>query len=58
LIAEAEGCAIVAADPDAIAAGLDAALARPRPTTLRARAERHSLAAGVRSHIAAIQDLL
>jgi glycosyltransferase involved in cell wall biosynthesis len=58
LVGEAEGCAVVPADPDAIARALDEALQRPRPKTLRAHAERYSLEAGVRSHIAAIQDLL
>lgn len=56
LIAQGEGCAIIEdTAPQALAAQIDEALSRPRPTGLRAVAERYSIASGVRSHVEAVR---
>jgi glycosyltransferase involved in cell wall biosynthesis len=54
----AEGAALIEdPSPAAVAVVIDAALARPRPTGLRAVAERYSIAGGVASHLAALGRL-
>ena len=55
LLVGAEGCGIIEdLSPDALAARIDERLARPRPTRLRAVAERFSIQNGVASHLAAL----
>jgi glycosyltransferase involved in cell wall biosynthesis len=55
LLGQAEGCALIErTDPASLAALIDAHLARPRSTTLRALAERYSIANGVASHAQAL----
>jgi glycosyltransferase involved in cell wall biosynthesis len=50
-----EGCAIIEdTNPRALAALIDAHLAQPRPTGLRAVAERYSVENGVASHAVAL----
>jgi glycosyltransferase involved in cell wall biosynthesis len=57
LLAAAPGCGIIEdTAPDALAAMIDARLDRPRPTGLRAIAERYSLENGVRSHVTAMSE--
>jgi glycosyltransferase involved in cell wall biosynthesis len=52
-----DGCAIIErADPSSVAALIDHALAAPRPTGLRAVAERYSIANGIASHLAAMSN--
>jgi glycosyltransferase involved in cell wall biosynthesis len=58
LVGRSEGCLLSADDPASIAAALDQVLSQPRPTTLRTQAQRYSVEQGVRSHIAAVEDLL
>ena len=51
LLGGSEGCAIIErTDPKSLAAQIDEHLARPRPTTLRAIAERYSIPNGIASH--------
>ena len=53
----AEGCAIIEdTAPAALATLIDTHLGKSRPTTLRAVAERYSIANGVASHAAAVLD--
>ena len=55
LLSRAEGCGIITdVASKRIAEQIDEALARPRPTALSAVAERHSIANGVASHVAAL----
>lgn len=55
LLGAAEGCALIMrTDPDSIARQIDAALALPRPTSLRTLAERYSIENGVASHVVAL----
>jgi glycosyltransferase involved in cell wall biosynthesis len=55
ILTDAEGCEIIEQpDPATIAAMIDAHLALPRPTRLRAVAERYSIPSGVASHAAAM----
>lgn len=55
VVGEAEGCALIASTaPAALAAQIDAHLHQPRPTSLRAIAERYTIENGVRSHLAAM----
>ena len=59
LLTSAEGCALITdTAPDPLARQIEAALAAPRPTSLRAIAELYSIANGVSSHVAALQDSL
>lgn len=59
LLGGAEGCAIIEdVAPDALARQIEAALPHPRPTSLRAVAERYSIENGVRSHVEALDDAL
>ena len=52
LLENAEGCAIIEdTAPLALAADIDRHLAQPKPTQLRAVAERYSISNGVASHI-------
>ena len=56
LLENAEGCGIIEdTAPRAIAAAIDGRLTAPRPTRLRAIAERYSIAAGIAGHIAAME---
>ena len=55
IVAGAEGCAIIeSTDAATIAGMIDARLGSPRPTRLRAVAERYSISAGIDSHVAAM----
>lgn len=55
LLESAEGCGIIEdLAPQAIAALIDERLAAPRPTGLRAVAERYSIPAGIAGHIGAM----
>ena len=55
ILSDAEGCEIIEhPDPATIAAMIDAHLDLPRPTRLRAVAERYSIPNGVASHAAAM----
>lgn len=59
LIENAPGCAIIDNDsPRALGAMLDAMLAQPRPTGLDRIAMRYSIANGVQSHVAELDQLL
>ena len=59
LLGGAEGCGIIESiEPDALARQIVAALEQPRPTTLRAIAERYSIENGVRSHVEALREAL
>lgn len=59
LLEPAEGCAIIeSTEADALARQIEAAVDQPRPTTLRAIAERYSIANGVQSHVEALRDAL
>lgn len=59
LLEPADGCAIIEnTEPGALASQIEAALRQPRPTTLRAIAERYAIANGVRSHVDALRDAL
>jgi glycosyltransferase involved in cell wall biosynthesis len=59
LLTPAEACAIIDdVSPRPLARQIEQALAQPRPTSLRAIAERYSIAAGVRSHVDALKDAL
>jgi glycosyltransferase involved in cell wall biosynthesis len=55
MLAATEGCAIIErTDPHSLAALIRTQLALPRPTGLRAVAERYSIANGIASHAAAL----
>ena len=55
IVAGAEGCAIIErTDPASLAALIERHLDQPRPTTLRAVAERYSIANGIASHAQAL----
>ena len=55
LLTTAEGCGIIEdVSPAGIAALIDAHLKLPRPTRLRALAERYTIPAGIRGHIEAV----
>ena len=55
LLGGSEGCAIIEqTDPKSLAAQIDEHLARPRPTSLRAIAERYSIPNGIASHAEAM----
>lgn len=57
ILEDAQGCAIIErTDPTSIAAMIDAHLLEPRPTGLRAIAERYSVESGIESHWAAMHD--
>ena len=59
LLTNAEGCALITdTSPDPLARQIEVALAAPRPTSLRAIAERYSIANGIASHIVALRDSL
>jgi glycosyltransferase involved in cell wall biosynthesis len=59
LLEPAEGCAIIeSTEADALARQIETAAQQPRPTTLRAIAERYSIANGVRSHVEALRETL
>lgn len=56
LLHDAEGSAVIErTDPASLGAQIDAHLGRPRPTGLRLAAERFSIAAGVASHVRAME---
>lgn len=56
LLEGADGCGIIEpTDPSSLAALIDDHLDRPRPAHLRALAERFSIAAGVASHVEAME---
>ena len=55
LLAETDGCGIIEDTvPKALAALIDEYLQRPKPTHLRAIAERYSIANGILSHVSAM----
>lgn len=57
LLTGTAGCAIIEdTEPAALAAQIEAALAAPRPTTLRTVAMRYSIENGVLSHVKALRD--
>lgn len=59
LLEGAEGCAIIESiEPEALARQIEAALDRPRPTSLQVIARRYSIEDGVRSHVLALEDCL
>lgn len=59
LLDGAEGCAIIErTDPESLARLIEAHLDKPRPTSLRALAERYSISAGVASHAEALRASL
>ncbi|MBV9527815.1 glycosyltransferase [Sphingomonas sp.] len=59
LLVPADGCAIIEdVSPEPLARQMGSALTRPRPTGLRAIAERYSIANGVRSHVEALREAL
>jgi glycosyltransferase involved in cell wall biosynthesis len=59
LLGTAEGCSIIEdTAPKSLAAQIETALARPRPASLRALAERYSIENGVRDHIDALRSVL
>jgi glycosyltransferase involved in cell wall biosynthesis len=56
LLGTAEGCAIIErTDPASLAAQIEDHLLRPRPTSLRAIADRYSIVNGIASHVAALR---
>lgn len=57
MVGGTEACAIIErSDPQSLATLIDAHLNNPRPTHLRAVAERYSIANGVASHLAALRE--
>lgn len=57
IIGGTDRCAIIEkSDPPSLAALIDGHLDKPRPTHLRAVAQRYSIANGVASHVAALAD--
>lgn len=59
LLTASEGCEIIGdVAPTALAAQIDRALERPRPTQLSQIASRYSVANGIRSHVAALRLVL
>lgn len=59
LVGTAEGCAVLeSADAIELAQLMDARVGLPRPTQIRAIAERYSINNAIRSHVAEVQDLL
>ena len=59
LIGTAQGCAILAtADASQLARLIDVGLYQPRPTQLRAIAERYSIANAIKSHVDEVRGLL
>ena len=55
LLESSEGCGVIdSTEPAALAAQIDRFLDHPRPTRLRAVAERYSIASGIASHVAAM----
>lgn len=59
LLEAAEGCGIIeSVEPQALARQIEAALDCPRPTSLGAIAQLHSIENGVRSHVLALEDCL
>ena len=59
LLQSADGCAIIEdVGSEALARQIEAALNAPRPTALRAIAERYSIENGVRSHVEALLQAL
>lgn len=59
IVAEAPGCAIIEnLAPEELAAQMESHLAMPRPTGLRAIAERYSVDNGIASHVAALRAVL
>jgi glycosyltransferase involved in cell wall biosynthesis len=57
LVGTAEGCLVAAAEPPAFAAALEAVLAAPRPTTLKAVAARYTIDRAVDEHLAVLARL-
>jgi glycosyltransferase involved in cell wall biosynthesis len=59
LLTPAEGCAIIEdVAPEPLARQIESALAQPRPTSLRAIAERYSIKNGIKSHVLALNEAL